>query len=1245
MNTIADFKLDFYALDDAVAALQAAVAAAAPVENLHDLVTLAWYLRQRDCNKALALADQAQNLLHQEPVNHPRSRLSARLVLVRAEVKYLFADLDGALVLAQSALKAFTATGDQQGVCDAHWVLAITQADRGSRQLGAEHMTAALHAVEACGDSTRVQLTKARVLAMLAFSDAKAAAAGLKAAFPEGTGYPLPILAIVTVARGNVAGLTNDPGASLKYDLQAHELSLASGQIRQAIVCGVNAAETFGLLGDLDAALEWSERALSMARTNAWPGSVGVCLMQVADVLRQLKRYNEAQMLLLEAERVMTALAGSRNQEQVVAILGQLALDTDDFSVAMNFFLQLEKSLLDVDEPDLMLRAWRGQATALAGLGRLEEAVTQASKALALAQQSANADEQVKALGVLADLHSHHALPPPAHLQAPSAALHFLDQALKVATGVAGYTLSVELLNQVAEAYAQAQDFRSAYQYLQAAATARNKTRVEEAQGRALAMQVRHEMDLARADSEQHRKLSTALQATNDTLETLGLIGREITASLDIDAIYAALHQHIGQLLDIQSFSVYLLDASGQNLTLSFGIEGGQTIPITTIALGDARSFSARCARERAEVVINAAEEAECKTTIPGTLVTRSMLFAPLIVGQRLLGVITIQSVREQAYGERECSIFRTLSAYGAIALDNSSAYNAVEAARRHSAQQQQELRIAAVAFDSNEGLLITDADLVILRINNSFTRITGFQSYEVVGRETSIFRSPLASPVKFENIMANLQATGDWQGELWIRSKSSDAIPLWLSVTAVRTEEGIATHYVMSLVDITERKQAEDEIRNLAFYDPLTNLPNRRLLMDRLAHALAHSERNGTSGALLFIDLDNFKKLNDTRGHDVGDLLLKEVAQRLLTCLRESDTAARLGGDEFVILLEDMGRSASETAERAKLVGEKVHAALNVPYDLDGAAHHSTPSIGICLFKGNSETIDELLKQADLAMYQSKASGRNAIRFFDPAMQQAVSAHAALEADLREALIQKQFLVYYQLQVDASRRVLGAEALVRWRHPTRGMVSPAEFIPLAEESGLIVALGHAVLETACLQLKLWEGDTATAHLTLAVNISARQFHASDFVASVMDLLHSTGADPRKLKLELTESMLINDLDRVIVKMKELIAVGVRFSLDDFGTGYSSLSYLKRLPLEQLKIDQSFVRDIFMDPNDLAIVRAIVTLGHSLGLAVIAEGVETQEQWSFLQDCGCTAFQGYLFAKPLPVEALVLGPA
>ena len=1241
MNTTADQTLDFYALDDDVAVLQAHIDAAS-VPELPKLVALAWHLRQRNCSKALALADQAQALSSLELPSLQRTLFSARLVLVRAEVQYLFADLDSAFALADSALNTFMGAGDLQGVGDAHWTLALIWADRGNRLLGTEQVSAARVAFESGADPVRIQLARARNLALLAFSDAKAVAARLATEFPLDTEYPIPVLAVVTVARGNVAGLTNDPGASLKFDLQANELSSNSGQMRQAIVCAVNAAETFGLLGDLDAALEWSERALSMARANAWPGSVGVCLMQVADVLRQLKRYNEAQLMLFEAHRVMEALAGSRNQEQVLAIHGQLALDMGDFPVAMDFFQQLEKSLIDVAEPDLLLRAWRGQAKALAGLGQLLESVAKATQALELAQASGNTDEQIKTLGVLAEVHSQHALPLPLGVQATSAALYFLVQALDVSHGVAGYTLSTELLSQIADAYAAAKDFENAYNYLQEATTARNQTRIEEAQSRALAMQIRHDMDLARADSEQHRKLSVALQETNETLETLGLIGREITASLDINAIYAALHQHIGQLLDMQSFSVYLLDPTAQQLDLSFGIEGGQPMPTTSLLIDSPNSLAARCARERREVVVNAAPEATQSTTIPGTLVTRSMLFAPLVVGHRLLGVITIQSVREQAYAERECSIFRTLSAYGAIALDNSSAYNAVEAARRQSAQQQQELRIAAVAFDSNEGLLITDADLVILRINSSFTRITGFQSYEVVGRETSIFRSPLSSPVKLENIMAGLQTSGDWQGELWIRSKSSDAIPLWLSVTAVRTEDGLATHYVMSLVDITERKQAEDEIRNLAFFDPLTNLPNRRLLMDRLAHALAQSERNGNSGALVFIDLDNFKKLNDTRGHDVGDLLLIEVARRLSNCLRESDTAARLGGDEFVILLENMGRSVPETADRTRLVGEKLHSALNTPYNLDGQEHHSTPSIGICLFQGNSETIDDLLKQADLAMYQSKASGRNAIRFFDPAMQQAVTAHATLEADLREGLLHKQFLVYYQVQVDSSRRVLGAEALVRWRHPSRGMVSPAEFIPLAEESGLIIPLGHSVLETACHQLKHWESDAATEHLTLAVNISARQFHSNDFVASVLELLRVTGANPHRLKLELTESMLINDLDRVIVTMKELIAVGVRFSLDDFGTGYSSLSYLKRLPLGQLKIDQSFVRDIFVDHHDLAIVRAIVTLGHSLGLEVIAEGVETRQQLEFLQECGCEAFQGYLFAKPLPVDELDL---
>ncbi|MHB8666685.1 MAG: EAL domain-containing protein [Burkholderiales bacterium] len=437
---------------------------------------------------------------------------------------------------------------------------------------------------------------------------------------------------------------------------------------------------------------------------------------------------------------------------------------------------------------------------------------------------------------------------------------------------------------------------------------------------------------------------------------------------------------------------------------------------------------------------------------------------------------------------------------------------------------------------------------------------------------------------------------------------------------------------------DITARKIAEDEIERLAFYDPLTQLPNRRLLLDRLQHALASSARSGRNGALLFIDLDNFKTLNDTLGHDKGDLLLQQVAQRLATCVREGDTVARLGGDEFVVMLEGLSENPGEAATQTEVVGEKIITTLNQPYLLAGYEHRSTPSIGVTLFGGREDAIDELLKQADLAMYQSKAAGRNTLRFFDPKMQAMVTDRAALEADLREAVAQGQFVLYYQPQVVRHDRLAGAEVLVRWQHPRRGIVSPAEFIPLAEETGLILPLGNWVLETACAQLATWAARPHTAQLSLAVNISANQLQQADFVAQVLAVLASTGADPQRLKLELTESLLLTNVENSIAKMTALKAKGVGFSLDDFGTGYSSLSHLKRLPLDQLKIDQSFVRDILVDSNDAAIAKMVVALAESMGLTVVAEGVETEAQRDYLARQGCHSYQGFLLGRPMALH-------
>ena len=556
------------------------------------------------------------------------------------------------------------------------------------------------------------------------------------------------------------------------------------------------------------------------------------------------------------------------------------------------------------------------------------------------------------------------------------------------------------------------------------------------------------------------------------------------------------------------------------------------------------------------------------------------------------------------------------------------------------SRQIQQELRIAAKAFESLHGIMVTDAKGIILRVNQAFTDLTGYSAGDAVGRTPAMLKSGRHDQAFYADMWRQLAATGAWYGEIWDRRKNGEIFPKWQTISAVRGLDGQITHYVAAFTDISESKAAEDEIRQLAFFDPLTRLPNRRLLLDRLQHGLAASARNRHHGALLFIDLDNFKNLNDSLGHDKGDLLLQHVAARLTECVRAGDTVSRLGGDEFVLMLEDLSENQRDAAAQAEVVGEKIVEALNQDYQLGAQEYHCTPSIGITLYCGQDASVDELLQQADLAMYQAKAAGRNTLRFFQPDMQSAVTIRSTLEADLRKGLREHQFMLFYQPQVGAEGQLTGVEALVRWRHPLRGLIAPNEVIPLAEETGLILPLGQWVLETACARLAVWGKDPDKAHLTMAVNVSARQFHHQDFVDQVMATLDHTGANPQHLKLELTESLFLADVEDTIVKMTALKAAGVSFSLDDFGTGYSSLSYLKRLPLDQLKIDQSFIRDVLTDPNDAAIARTIVALAQSMGLAVIAEGVETEAQREFLASHNCFAFQGFLFGKPEPWERI-----
>lgn len=548
------------------------------------------------------------------------------------------------------------------------------------------------------------------------------------------------------------------------------------------------------------------------------------------------------------------------------------------------------------------------------------------------------------------------------------------------------------------------------------------------------------------------------------------------------------------------------------------------------------------------------------------------------------------------------------------------------------------DLLIAATAFESQESLMITDSDGVILRVNQAFTESTGYTPEEAVGKTPRLLKSGRHDAEFYRKLWETLLRTGKWQGEIWDRRKNGEIYPKFLTITAVKGNNGLITHYVGSHIDITERKMAEEKIQHLAFYDPLTGLPNRRLLFDRLQQALASSARVGREGALLFIDLDNFKNLNDTLGHLIGDMLLLQVAQRLSSCVREGDTVARLGGDEFVVMLVDLSGQPIEAAAQTEAIGEKILTSLCKPYQLEIHEHLSTASIGAILFNDHQSSVDELMKQADIAMYQAKKAGRNALRFFDPQMQVSITARVKLEDELHKALERQEFQLYYQTQVDSSLRSFGAEALIRWIHPERGLVPPLEFISLAEETGLILPIGQWVLETACAQINEWQQNALTRDLVLSVNVSVKQFRQVNFVAQVQAAVQHHAINPKLLKLELTESLLLENIEDTIAVMNALNEIGVRFSMDDFGTGYSSLQYLRQLPLDELKIPITFIQDIATNINDESIVRTIIAMARSMDMDIIAEGIETEQQRQLLLKIGCARHQGFLFSQPVPLK-------
>lgn len=568
----------------------------------------------------------------------------------------------------------------------------------------------------------------------------------------------------------------------------------------------------------------------------------------------------------------------------------------------------------------------------------------------------------------------------------------------------------------------------------------------------------------------------------------------------------------------------------------------------------------------------------------------------------------------------------------------------------RQSSEAHTSLELAAAAFNSDVGLIVTDQRTHMLRANAAMTTLLGYQPEELLGQTTALLRAPEAQEGTVRDLWQQVQRQGRWHGEMLCRHRDGHDLPCMVTIATVRHPSSGVSGYVGSFTDISAQRKAQDDIRRLAYFDPLTTLPNRRMFLESLQSAMTRALDEGTLAGIMFIDLDHFKNLNDAHGHSVGDQLLSRMAQRLLPLLGPNDMAARLGGDEFVVMLADLSTGEEQAMSQVMALAERIHHALRVPFELDTHNEIELPaptlrytcsgSIGVALFGLIEEPLVEVLKRADVAMYKSKKDGRNLIRQYDASAQRAINASMALSNDLNLALRDGQLKLLYQLQVDALGRAVGAECLLRWQHPQRGVVSPVEFIPLAEESGAIVAMGDWVVQSACDTLARWAGQAELCTLSLSVNVSPRQFTESDFVTRVSRILQNSGIRPELLRLEVTEGIVMQDTHEVIAKMRDLCALGLSFSIDDFGTGYSSLSYMQMLPLAEIKIDKSFVNDLTTSERAQAIVKAIIALGQSMGITIVSEGVETLAQKERLLALGCTLLQGYLISRPIECAAL-----
>jgi diguanylate cyclase (GGDEF)-like protein/PAS domain S-box-containing protein len=1481
--------MDIFVLEDQIAQLEAALPSQRGAERLRALAAIAWHICQRDTHRALSLADEAESMFGLFLVPEPeRQCIAARLRLVRGEIRRLQGQLTDARALIESALHDFTQLNDDIGAADAHWLRAFVAGDSGDSKLRNDDLAQCAQRARNAGDTLRADVAEAAQARFSVFSDLREAQVRWGNRFDADMETLTPVLkAWVSDFFGLVAFQSSDFGRAAAYFMHTYDSALATGQISRAIVAASNIGNSFTNLNDHHAALEWSERGLALARPTNWPVNIGGSLMQTAETLRRLGRLEAAEELLKESIDILKGLPGTRDYAIAIEYLGDVALDRGDYVAALEIFQRQYDHAWALDQAEFRVGALRGRAHALSHLGRAEDALQAAIEALQLAQSEGDTHGQFAALRVLAKIHSLHSLPVPAGVQEDAVALHYLQQALQVASGIEGYTVPGELLDAIAHEYAKAGDHVQAYSALLQANAARDKTHSRETTNRAVAMQVQYQTERERAEVEHHRRLAASeaeraqvLQQTSSTLERLGAIGQEITAHLNAAAVLQALDRHVHGLLDAEAFAIYLFDADHSHLYMAFGTEAGNAVSKVTVAISDPNANSVRCVRERREVLVDMPGGTHHPNLIPGTTPMLSQLFAPLLIGDRALGVMTIQSPRRHAYGERERLIFRTLCAYGAIALDNATAYRQLEATLKTLGETKAQLEEASVTdpltglrnrrfllqhieyetesvllryaeeqgaedegtnagdtdidllffmvdldhfksvndtyghaagdmmlmqmrerlesvfrdtdyivrwggeeflivarwsdrtqaaslaerahaavssreFDIGDGVQVSRscsigfacypflpnhpaqlswsqvveladqclymakrrgrngwvglygtetaapegifqrlthdlrqvvdtgevrlaasiaavampdridpeaaavADTVIagipadvgtgrhhrwpapglvhialdgrlLRVNQPFCDILGRTEEELLGRpfQDLIHADDLSVAIELgDHIVRN--EIQDFSREMRCVRKDGQTVWVSMTVSSMRDRDGrFKPTFIVE--DISAKKRVGDETVDLATHDALTGLPNRLLLQDRLRQAIAAARQAHKQTAVIVLDLDNFKNVNDSLGHEVGDQVLLEAGRRLASHLRAVDTVARQGDDEFVVVLPNI-----EDQTAAAVVAQKLLDSLARPMNVNGQEFFVAGSVGISLYPKDGEDERLLLKNADAAMHRAKEAGRNSFCFYLQEMNARALDRLKIEGGLRRALERKEFVLHYQPQVDLETgAIVGAEALIRWLPAGQEMLYPTQFIPIAEESGLIVPIGEWVLREACRQNVAWQ-QAGLMSIRVGVNLSTYQFSQQDMVATVTRVLRETGCDPACLSLEITESVVMKDPLLAVETLQRLSDMGVHLSIDDFGTGYSSLNYLKRFPIDALKIDRSFVSDVVSDDDNAAIVKIVIALAHSLKLEVIAEGVETVEQLDFLKRQRCNQMQGFLFSRPV----------